>query len=127
MRKQFYFRPAKNGNGFDAFDVDRLIQSSYGLPIRDVEIASIADVDSPYWFYTSPELPTVREIIEHTKLILEADLSYPILLTNEGKVVDGMHRVAKATLDGNSTIKAIQLPSLGVPEYSNCLPADLLY
>jgi hypothetical protein len=127
MRKQYHFRAAKNGSGFDAFDVDRLIELSYGLPIENVALTSITDVDTPYWFYTSPELPTVREVIEHTRLILEADLTYPVLLSLDDNVMDGMHRVAKAILDGNTTIKAIHLPALGEPDYRNCLPEELPY
>ncbi len=127
MRKQYHFCIARSGSGFDAFDVDRLIDLSDGLPIENVALASITDVNTPYWFYTSSELPTVREVIEHTKLILEADLTYPILLSLDGDVMDGMHRVAKAILDGNTTIKAIHLPALGEPDYRNCLPEELPY
>ncbi|WP_276981825.1 hypothetical protein [Ferrimicrobium acidiphilum] len=127
MRKQYHFRTAKSGSGFDAFDVDRLIELSYGLPIENVALASITDVDTPYWFYTNPELPTVREVIEHTKLIHEANLTYPILLSIDGEVMDGMHRVAKAILEGSTTIRAIHLPALGEPDYRNCLPGELQY
>lgn len=38
--------------------------------------------------------------------IHKADLSYPIIITDENKIVDGYHRVAKAVLDGKKTIKA---------------------
>jgi hypothetical protein len=60
-------------------------------------------------------------------LILEADLTYPILLSLDGNVMDGMHRVAKAILEGSTEIKAIHLPALGEPNYRNCLPDDLPY
>ena len=97
------------------------------LSIENVALASITEVDTPYWFYTNPELPTVREVIEHTKLIHEADLTYSILLSIDGEVMDGMHRVAKAILEGSTTIKAIRLPALGEPDYRNCLPGELQY
>ena len=41
-------------------------------------------------------------------MIQQADLSYPIILSADGKVMDGMHRVAKAKLLNHLTIKAIR-------------------
>jgi len=38
--------------------------------------------------------------------IIEADMSYPIIVTNKYEVVDGVHRLTKAHLEGVSTIKA---------------------
>jgi hypothetical protein len=49
MRKQYHFWPTDNG--FDAWDIDRLIELSRGLPIETVEMDSIAEIDSLYWFY----------------------------------------------------------------------------
>ena len=125
MRKQYHLRPA--ARGVDAWDVDRLIQMSHGLPIRQVRIESIAELDEDHWTFDRPRRPTVREVVEHARLIRDVDVSYPIILGPDGRVVDGMHRVARALLDGRVTIAAVQLETLPQPDFRECSPDDLPY
>ncbi len=124
MRKQYNFRPS--ANGLDAWDVDNLIAASADLPVREVVLDSIADVDTDFWFKFGPT-PTVRRIIDQVRLIQEADLSYPIILGSDGRVMDGMHRIARAILDGRSTIKAVRFIAEPEPDYQDCSPEDLPY
>jgi hypothetical protein len=124
VRKQYNFRPG--ANGLDAWDVDNLIAASADLPVRDVELDSIADVDTDFWFAFEPT-PTVRRIIDHVRLIQDADLSYPIILGSDGRVMDGMHRIARAILDGHTTIKAVRFVDEPEPDYRDCAPDDLPY
>ena len=39
--------------------------------------------------------------------VLRADLSYPIVVTNDNKIIDGIHRVFKAIYEGRETISSI--------------------
>ena len=71
--------------------------------------------------------PTVRRIIDHIVLIQEVDPSYPIILGSDGRVMDGMHRISRAILDGHATIKAVQFVHEPEPDYRNCSPEDLPY
>ena len=41
--------------------------------------------------------------------------------------MDGMHRVARALLEGQETIDAVRLPMLPEPDYRNCRPEELPY
>lgn len=125
MRKQYHFWPGEDG--FDAWDVDRLVELSRGLPIKDVELASIDEVDSVYWFDDQSQRPTVRRVVEHARLIEDVDLSYPVILGVDGRVMDGMHRIAKALLLGRETISAVQFAIHLEPDYRNCRPEDLPY
>ncbi len=125
MRKQYNFWPGEHG--LDAWDVDRLIELSQGLPVLDVPLDSISKVDTDYWFQHGPIVPTVRRVVEHIRLIAEVDVSYPIILGADGRVMDGMHRVARAILDGLSTIRAVQFEVQPEPDYRNCSPDDLPY
>jgi hypothetical protein len=50
-------------------------------------------------------------LIKHIKQIIHADLSHPIIVF-KGRVVDGAHRLAKAILQDNATIKAKVLESI---------------
>jgi hypothetical protein len=38
-------------------------------------------------------------VIEHARLIREVNLRYPVILGPDGRVMDGMHRVARAILE----------------------------
>ena len=125
MRKQYHFWPGEHG--LDAWDVDRLIELSHALPIKDVDLASIDEIDSVYWFDDQLERPTVRRVVDHARLIEEVDLSHPIILGIDGRVMDGMHRIAKALLQGRATIRAVQFETHPEPDYRNCRPEDLPY
>ncbi len=57
----------------------------------------------------------------------EVDLSYPIILGADGRVMDGMHRIARAILDGHETIIALQFDVHPEPDYKDCRPGDLPY
>jgi hypothetical protein len=125
VRKQYHFWPGEHG--LDAWDVDRLIEVSNGLPVREVELASISEIDSVYWFDDRVERPTVRRVVDHARLIEEVDLSYPIILGVDSRVMDGMHRIAKALLQGRGTISAVKFDSHLEPDYRDCRPEDLPY
>ena len=125
VRKQYHFWPAERG--FDAWDVDRLITLSRDLPIEQVAVDSIREVDTEYWFAGSAEVPTVRKVVEHARLISEVDTSYPIILGHDGRVMDGMHRIARALLEGRTEIGAVRFMSPPEPDYRNCSPHELPY
>jgi len=94
VRKQYHFWPSNEG--LMAWDVDRLIALSKSLPRNKVTLSSIREIDEVYWFDDAKERPTCRKVLEHTRLINEVDLSHPIILGADGRVMDGMHRVARA-------------------------------
>jgi hypothetical protein len=123
VRKQYSCWPSDQG--IDAWDVDRLIQLSRDLPVSDVPLNGIREIDSDYWFRFGPVVPTVRRVVEHMQLITEADMSYPIILAASGRVMDGMHRVARAILNGDSTIRAVRFDTDPEPDFRNCSPEDL--
>jgi hypothetical protein len=124
MRKQYHFWPGDHG--LDAWDVDRLVSLPNGLPLEQVALTDIHEIDSTYWF-DGTELPTVRTIVEHFRLVQEVDPSYPIILGPDGRVMDGMHRVARALLDRQVTISAVRLPFIPEPDFIGCRPEDLPY
>ncbi len=65
---------------------------------------------------------TCRDVVEHAQLILEADCDYPIILSAEGHVMDGMHRVAKACLLGLEEVPAVQFATDPEPDYIEPVP-----
>jgi hypothetical protein len=125
MRKQYSFWPGVGG--FDAWDVDRLIRLSAHLPVKQVALDTIGELDSVYWFDDVSERPTVRKVLEHLRLIEEVDVSCPVILGTDGHVMDGMHRIARALLDGHDTINAVQFEVQPEPDYRGCQPDELPY
>jgi hypothetical protein len=49
---------------------------------------------------------TAKKYAENAQRIRDADLSYPIIVTSKGVLVDGYHRVAKAYKEGKTIMKA---------------------
>jgi hypothetical protein len=123
MRKQYNFWPGPVG--LDAWDVDRLIELSRDLPVKHVAVSSIWELDTAYWSPTQPL--TVRQIAEHFRLVRDVDPSHPIILAADGRVMDGMHRVVRALLEGRTAIAAVQFDVQPEPDFRNCLPGDLPY
>jgi len=124
MRKQYNFWPSEAG--LQAWDVHRLIELTGGFETRRVAVDSIGEIDDVYWF-DEEHPPTCREVLMHTRLIREADLSYPIILASDGRVMDGMHRVAKALLEGVPEIDAVQFEEDPEPDYVGRKPSELPY
>lgn len=73
------------------------------------------------------EIPTWRAFIEHMALVKDADPSFPILLSETGGVMDGMHRVAKAVLEGRKDIEAVQCQQDPESDHLGRGPSDLPY
>ena len=124
MRKQYHFRDGPNG--LRAWDVHRLVEHAKDLPVVQVPISGLREFDEPYW-YGHGTIPTCRSIAEHAKLIDESDLKFPIILSSDGRVMDGMHRVAKALMQNITDLPAKQFSQDPEPDYVGVNPDDLPY
>jgi hypothetical protein len=127
MRKQYHFVPSENGEGYDAWDVDTLVELSTDLPVKEVPVESIRELDTAHWFSADGSPFTVRVLARHMQLVNEVDPSYPIILGSEGQVMDGMHRVVRAMLEGRSTIASVQFEDHPAPNFRSVHPNDLPY
>ncbi len=125
MRKQYYFRPTERG--FDAWDVHRLVALSATLPVSMVGLEEIHELDTAYWFGPDGRPTTVRDLVRHMELVQRADLGYPVILGAEGQLMDGMHRVARALLEGRTTVVAVRFAEQPDPDFRNVRPEDLEY
>ena len=124
MRKQYHFKPSLNG--YYAWDVDRLIQMSRDLPIFEVEISQVSEWNEPYW-YGNGTIPTCRSVVDHMKLIEQCSLDFPIILSAQNSVMDGMHRVGKAYLEGLSSLAAVRFLHTPEPDFTDVYPDQLPY
>lgn len=117
----------QSARGLLAWDVDHLIARTRDLQPVEVPLAAIGELDDAYWYQDEGAVPTCRSIVEHLRLIWEADLAFPIILDPEGRVMDGMHRAARALLEGCTHLRAYRLTELPPPDYVDVDLANLPY
>jgi len=103
--------------------VDRLVALAKHLQPQLVPVATIRELDEAYW----SESMTPRNLAEHARLIAEADLAYAIILSSNGRVMDGMHRVLKALMQGEMDILAVRFAVDPPPDFEGVNPDDLPY
>ncbi len=123
MRKQYFFRPSQHD--LAAWDVDRLIALTGGFPRRRVSLARIRELGEPW---PGPgEVPSWTALVAQGRPMEAADLAHPIILEADGRVMDGMHRVAKKLWLGHTGIATVRFPSDPPPAYLDVQPADPPY
>ena len=105
--------------------MDRLVLLSRSFRIHSLALANIGELDEP--IFGDGEPSTWRSLVEHLQLIQAADLTYPIILASNGEVMDGRHRLAKALLEGRSTIEAVQFSEDPPPDFVGKEPEELPY
>ena len=83
------------------WSVARLIELSKGFKVMDVPLDHLN-------VYDKFENLSLREMVMHIKAVNNADLSFPIIMDEDGEIMDGRHRILKAMLVGAKTIKAVR-------------------
>ena len=125
IRPQYHFRWIDGE--LHSWDVRKLAALVADLPVIEVPLADISEINEPYWFGEGGDVPTCKRVMEHAAQAVGVDLSYPILLCAEGRIMDGMHRVMKAFGLGHETIKAQRLPVTPPPHNIGKGPDELSY
>jgi len=77
---------------------------------EDINVESFLQQDN-YW-----NIGSFLELAKEIQLVLKADYSFPIILDEEYKLVDGAHRLVHAYLDGKTHIKGVIIRSDQWPE-----------
>ena len=95
--------------GRHTWNVARLVELSRGLPEMDIPLNHLCV------YYTYEKL-TLREMVMHMKAVNDADMSFPIILDEDGELMDGRHRVMKAMLLGLSSVKAVRFDANPSPD-----------
>ncbi len=100
----------------------RLIRLSQDLATFEMPLSDIAELDELWWYQTAGDKPTPRSIAEHLLIMQGTDLSYPIILSQNGQVMDGMHRILKELTAGHRNILARQFKVDPIPDHENYHP-----
>ncbi len=77
---------------------------------ESINIESFLRQDN-YW-----NIGSFMELAKEMQLVLKADYSYPIILDEDNKLVDGAHRLVHAYLDGKTHIKGVIIRNDQWPE-----------
>ncbi len=78
------------------------------MVVEDVRLDSFDWTNENFQCDNLSNPPLWRDIGDHAKRIMKADLQYPIILSAKGNVMDGMHRILKAYISDMPTIKAVR-------------------
>ena len=96
-----------------AYAVADLWEAAKNLPTYEVPLIGLMTDIEP-WSETGDSF---HEFMRHVKLTNDADMSYPIILDPRGDIADGRHRLAKAIVEGHSTIKIKRLTIMPDPKF----------
>lgn len=96
-----HFQSQMSHIGRHHWSVARLIALAGDLPVMNVPLEHLNI------YYKYDDL-TLRDMVGHMKSVNAADLKYPIILDEDGEVMDGRHRIMKALLENKKTIKAVR-------------------
>jgi hypothetical protein len=112
ISKRLWSTPLADGS-IPFVRMQQLWDLAAGLPSKKVRVNELNALDEVRWFSERMQkLPTCRAVAEHVRDIYEADFRFPIILSPSGVVLDGMHRLCKAFLQGMEEIDAVQLPTM---------------
>ena len=112
ISKRLWSTPLADGS-IPFVRMQQLWEMAAGLPSKKVRVSDLHALDEVRWFSERMnKLPTCRAVAEHARDIYEVDFRFPIILSPSGVVVDGMHRLCKAFLQGMEEIDAVQLPTM---------------
>lgn len=117
MKKKYYARKIEGDTLI--WEVDRLVKLSEHYLPKEIMVESIDEIDENYWFIEKGEIPSAREISKHIDFADKTSFKYPVILSSDGKVMDGMHRILKALMKGKDTIKVVQFLEDPEPDYKN--------
>jgi len=96
--------------GDKSWDVGTLFAASKDLEPYDLQLSAL-DLSMPF-----ATADTISLFCYQMKRVQDADLSYPIIQAPDGWIMDGLHRIVKAIMNGATTIKAVRLPVLPEPD-----------
>jgi hypothetical protein len=85
------------GNSY--WNVPGLVQLSQNLPTISVPLDALNIGESQYTV-------DMRHMVAHLKTIINSDLCHPILLSEDGQIFDGRHRIMLALYRGYTHIDA---------------------
>jgi hypothetical protein len=113
------------GSELLTWEVERLWRLAEDLPVKQVPLKEFrAVLETRYSRFWDQEkaAPSHLEIALYLQRVLAGDLAHPILLSAEGEVMDGLHRLTKAWALGFDTIQVVQFSVTPEPDERQAWP-----
>ena len=101
-----------DGNG-NIWKTETLIKESSNLPVFRFNLDHVSLDEVIRW-----KLINLRDYYVHFKRVMDADLSIPIILRDDGYIMDGWHRVIKALSCGMKYLPAKQFVINPTPDFT---------
>lgn len=101
------------------WDVHKLWEKAAALPVHELRLTDLEPVLAQRRCRFWPDgysAPSYLDLAACAGRVKEADLSYPIILSAEGAVMDGMNRLTKAWVLGHETVRAVRFPVTPEPD-----------
>ena len=104
-----WIKPSKQmcNIGTQHWSVTRLIDAAKDLEVFELPLKSLDLGDTTLY--------RPREFVTHMRAVMDADLKYPIILDEDGELMDGRHRILKALYLNKKTIKAVRFDDNPAP------------
>jgi len=103
-----YYSCSKDGGPTKCWFAETLWRYAEGLTPKTVDIKPFL---AENWALSPFHYEEERERVE------KADLSYPIILSCDGRIMDGYHRLARAFLLGHTSLLVVQFTEDPPPDF----------
>jgi len=87
--------------GKNHWSVERLIDLSKDFKVMRIPLDHLN-------VYHNYERITLRQMATYIRAVNDSDLSFPIILDEDGEIMDGRHRIVKCLVEGAKTVKAVR-------------------
>jgi hypothetical protein len=109
------------GNQKLYWQVGQLIQACRGLPVRQMLVSDLLPLIINGSWFGPDEKVTIGKVVPHFRRILSVDLLFPVILSADGRVMDGSHRIVAASVKGIGTVDVVQFNQDPMPGYTENL------
>lgn len=97
-------------SGNRGWNVTTLFEEARNLPVQTMPVSAI-DTSRKMW-----SIATHTDIVRHVIATRNANLDYPIILSEDGEIMDGWHRITKAITENIPTIKFVRFKENPAPD-----------
>lgn len=94
--------------------IETLWAAAEGLPGEEVPLDAIPWREDGCHVLGDP--PSWGALADHCRRAMRVDGSYPVILGPEEQVMDGMHRIVRAFVEGRTTIRIVRLAEVPPPD-----------
>lgn len=98
-------------DGEGQYVIGNLISRAKDLQVKEMPIEHLNIYNLGF------DADNIRKFVSHMKAVSDADLDCPIILDEDGYVMDGRHRIARALYEGKESIKFVRFEKTPAPDY----------